>query len=95
MVFNKILSCRIDHKLVHKASGNFASYPIRCFSPQPCSFARYPWLTVNSDSSLAGYVILLKDVRNSLMLKNADKLNPYIDLKKGLIIYTLCCRCDK
>jgi hypothetical protein len=44
---------------------------------------------VNSDSSLAGYVILLKDVRNSLKLKKADKLNPYIELKKGLIIYTI------
>lgn len=50
---------------------------------------------MNSDSSLAGYVILLKDVRNSLKLKNADTLNPYIDLKKGLIIYTICCRCVK
>ena len=31
---------------------------------------------------MAGYVILLKDVRNSLKLKSADKLNPYIELKK-------------
>jgi len=44
---------------------------------------------VNSDSSLAGYVILLKDVRNSLKLKKAEKQNPYIELKKGLIIYTI------
>jgi hypothetical protein len=44
---------------------------------------------VNSDSSLAGYVILLEDARNSLKLNNADTLNPYIDLKKGLIIYNM------
>ena len=50
---------------------------------------------MNSDSSLAGYVILLEDARNSLKLNNADTLNPYIDLKKGLPIYTIGCRCDK